>query len=217
MTTIAPRSAGPGFGERATWTAARVLIVVVSGLAVGAATLVLQRHLSPPWSGLVNAVSPWVAPAFLAGTLWRRPAAAALAGLAMCLLEVLGYYGLAALQGRPFGPDITLYWTAFAFIGGPVFGVAGWAWWRASGWPWALGAAAMPAAWMAEALVFFQLRWHRPATAALFIAIGVAAYGLLALRGRRFPELAEGLLVMVPLGIAGEVGVSVVWAVATRL
>jgi hypothetical protein len=38
--------------------AARVALVLVSGLAVGAVTSVLQKDLSAPWLSLVNAASP---------------------------------------------------------------------------------------------------------------------------------------------------------------
>jgi hypothetical protein len=49
--------------------AARIAIVAVVGLGVGAATSVLQKYLGSPWDSLANAASPWLTPMFALGVL----------------------------------------------------------------------------------------------------------------------------------------------------
>ncbi len=122
---------------------ARMAAVLVVGLLAGAGTSVLQKYLGSPWDSLVNAASPWLVPMFAAGVLWARPPAAALAGAATGLLELAGDYLTAAARGYPAGPGILAFWTACAVLGGPLFGAAGWAWWRGPAALSALGAAAL--------------------------------------------------------------------------
>ena len=209
----APRRAAP----REVPAVIRWSVVAAIGLSVGAVTLVMQHHLAPPWSSLVNSASPWVAAVFVIGAISPTLRGAAWAGLVTCMLEVISFYGLAVLEGHSQGDLRPLFWSIFAIAGGPAFAVAGWTWWRGTGWPAALAAAALPAAWVAEGLVFFQLEWHRPGSATLFILIGGAAFLLLAMRGRRYEQAAGGLLLMVPLGIVGEVFVNVALAAAMRI
>jgi hypothetical protein len=136
--------------------AARIAALLLLGLLAGAATSILQKYLGSPWLSLVNSASPWLAAMFAAGALWGRPAAAALAGTTTGLLELAGYYLTAAARGYSAG-SILLFWAACALIGGPLFGAAGWAWWRGPARLSGLGTAALPAAFLAEAAVAYRL------------------------------------------------------------
>jgi hypothetical protein len=188
---------------------ARVAIVVMVGLTVGALTSVLQTYLDSPWLSLVNAASPWLAFAFLLGALWRRLLDAALAGIATGLLELIGYYVTANLRGYPAGGSIVVFWAACAIVAGPVFGAAGWAWWHAPERLSTLGAAVLPAAFFAEGAISYGLRLHDTSSAILFAALGSAPIVLL---GRHQQlAIARRLLVTVPVAMLAELILGIVY------
>jgi hypothetical protein len=64
---------------------------LLAGSAVGSLTDILQAHITGPFAGLVNAVSPWLVPAFATGSAARRARTAALAGILACLCELAAY------------------------------------------------------------------------------------------------------------------------------
>jgi uncharacterized protein DUF6518 len=190
----------------------RAGVVVVLGLVTGALTSVLQKYLDLPWLSLVNAASPWLAPAFAAGALQRRPGTAAFAGLAACLFELLGYYLTAAARGYfgDGGRGVLLFWTGCAVVGGPVFGLAGELWRRASSRARGLGTAVLAAAFLAEAWVQYAWRLHYRGCAVLFTVLGLGVFALL---GRREGHLAAArwLLLALPLGILAELLLGLVY------
>jgi hypothetical protein len=197
----AERARGPG-GRLA--RAGRIAAVAVTGLAVGAATSVLQKYLNQPWLSLVNSASPWLAPMFALGALWRRAASAAVAGLATGLLELAGYYVTAAARGYPAGGGILLFWTACAVAGGPLLGASGWLWWQGSGRLSDAAASVLPASFLAEAGVAYAWRLHYYSSAVLLAVIGIAVLALTGLRGRRPVRAARWLLVTFPAGAVAE-------------
>jgi hypothetical protein len=189
----------------------RCVLVVVVGLGVGAITSVLQGHLRFPWLSLVDAASPWLTPMFVVGVLWRRSPVAALAGLAMGLSELVGYYATASARGFAPGHAIVLFWALCALLGGPVFGWAGWEWWNGSGQARALGASVLPAAFFAEAVVVYACRLGYWSSAGLFALIGVATVVLLGLVRRQHARLLMWLLVSFPLGVVAELILGLVY------
>lgn len=194
--------------------AARVAIVLAAGLAVGAATSILQLHLHWPWLALVNSASPWVVPAFAVGAMKRRVQAAAAAGLAACLLEVAGYYATARLLGFQAGHLFVLFWTVCALAGGPLFGAAGWLWRAGPAKLRGLGAAALPAAFLAEGLAGYGLRLHYASSAVLFAVLGAAAAIMLGYPGRRSASLARWLVPVLAAGIIAELVLDLVYSSA---
>lgn len=187
----------------------RLGTVVVAGLVMGAVTSVLQKYLNSPWLSLVNAASPWLAPAFAVGTLQRRVGGAALAGLATCVFELAGYYLTSAARGFGAGDGILLFWTGCAVVGGPIFGLAGWLW-RQDRVP-GLGASVLAASFLAEAAVSYGWRLHYTSSAILFALIGVAIAVLLGLRDRRHLAICRWLLVAVPAGAVAELILGLVY------
>src|SRR3569833_4423 len=186
---------------------------VVAGLVMGAVTSVLQKYLDLPWLSLVNAASPWLAPAFAAaGAPRRRPGTAAFAGLAACLFELLGYYLTAAARVYcgDGGRGILLFWTGCAVVGGPVFGLAGELWRRASSRARGLGKAELAAAFLAEAWVQYAWRLDDRVGAVLFTVLGLGVFARL---GRREGHLAAArwLLVALPLGMLAELLLGLVY------
>ncbi len=166
-----------------------VVLGALIGAATGVATALAQPYAHQPWSVLVNSSSPWLLAAFAAGALPRRPAPAAAAGLVTCLVEVGAYFLTWAARDVLVPNAYGSFWTLCAVVGGPVAGLAGWAWRR--GWAsreegarlHALGAAFLPGTFIAEALGAYGLRLHYEPAVALFLVIGLVLFALLAWPG----------------------------------
>jgi Family of unknown function (DUF6518) len=193
-------------------TAVRLGVVLALGLVMGAVTSVLQKYLNFPWLSLVNAASPWLAPAFAVGALQRRVGGAAFAGLAACVFELVGYYLTSAARGyfSSGGHGILLFWTGCAVVGGPVFGAAGWLWRqdRVRG----LGASVLAASFLAEAAISYGWRLHYTSSAILFAALGIGAAVLLGLRNGQYAPLCRWLLLTFPAGAVAELLLGLVYA-----
>jgi hypothetical protein len=159
----------------------RLLFAVVLGTFIGAATSYGQEHLGPHWQALANAASPWLVGAFAAGTVMHERSWAERAGLLACVMEVLSYYVITPLRGYPVTHREMAFWGLCAIVGGPLFGLAGWAWRHGSDQVQAIGAAALPATFLAEAIGTYGLRLHYRGAAALFAGIGVLLAVLVAI------------------------------------
>jgi Family of unknown function (DUF6518) len=142
------------------------------GAAIGVATSFAQARLPMPWDALANSASPWLAGGFAGGALQSRRGAAAAAGLSACVLEVAGYYVTAIARGFPASHAYVVFWTICALAGGPLSGVAGWAWRRETGRGGAIGAAFLPGTFIAEAIGSYLLRLQQESAAGLYLAIG---------------------------------------------
>src|ERR1700761_6771404 len=155
-----------------TRTVARLALGCGLGAAIGVGTSFAQARLPPPWDALANSASPWLAGGFVAGALQSRRAVAVAAGLSACVLEVLGYYVTSMSRGFPASHAYIAFWTVCALAGGPLFGLAGWAWRRGAGRPRLIGAAFLPGTFIAEAVGAYLLRLHDASAAVLYLAIG---------------------------------------------
>lgn len=185
----------------------RAAAVVLGGLAVGALTSVGQTYLDAPWSALVNSAAAWlVAPTALGWSMATRRGAA-LAGLATCVLQLVGYYATAHGRGYATGTGIVAFWALCALVGGPLFGLAGHLWRTGGPRLRGLGACALPAAFLAEGLWVYLHVLGYGSTAALWVAIGL---GLAVLPPRQLPERGW-LALTLPAGLAGEVLLGLVY------
>lgn len=203
--TVADAAGDPAARRPARVMLARVALVAGTGLAAGALTSAGQAYLNSPWLSLVNSASPWLVPMFALGAGWRRPGAAALAGAAAGLAELAGYYVTAGLRGYPAGHAILAFWAACAVLGGPVLGVAGWAWrYGRTAMVSGPAAAALPAAFLAEAGVSYAWRLHYFSSAILLAALGVAAFAITGWRGRRYRLAGAWLPAALAAGVAAE-------------
>jgi hypothetical protein len=189
-----------------------VIVVVVLGLVVGAVTSILQKYLDLPWHSLVNSASPWLMAAFAVGSMQRRPREGAGAGLVVTVLELVGYYVTAHVRGYPVSHSILVFWVVCAVIGGPILGIAGWAWRRDTTGRGAVGAAVLPAAFIGEGLVSYGWYLGYTSSAALFVAIGIVCVAVLGARPRRYASMARWLLLTVPLAAVGEVVLHQIYA-----
>lgn len=154
-------------------------LAAVLGLSMGAATSLLQAVLPEPWSALVNAASPWLAVAFIAGAFASTSGIAALAGATTCAGEVIGYYLAASARGLSSSESTVLFWILCGLVGGPILAVAGRACRGGNGLTRLAAAGVLATCFFVEALRY-QFVLHYGSRAALFTVIGVA---VLILRG----------------------------------
>lgn len=107
----------------------RIVAVVLAGLATGVVTQLGQGLLPDGWSQAPNAISPWVLVAFLVGSAIESRPTAVVAGIATLVLALVGYYAMTELRfGIGGGTNALVFWGLGALVGGPVFGLAGYAW-----------------------------------------------------------------------------------------
>jgi hypothetical protein len=188
-----------------------VLVVALVGLATGVLTQLGQGLLPDGWSQIANSISPWLLVAFFVGAALPTVRWAAVAGVAVLLLAVVGYYAMIQLRyGYGGGTGSWVLWGLAALVGGPVFGVAG-RWWLAprSSWRRAAAIGLVGAVFVAEG-AYLVLILPEPA-----VGIGFALVGLVMplLLGRSWPDRGRGYVAMVPamaLGAAGYVALTLV-------
>lgn len=185
-----------------------VPLALALGIAVGVLSSLLQTYFDYPWLALVNAASPWLTTAFVAGALQSRLSTAVVVGVAATVLQVVAYYVTADLRGFGVSTTYVVLWSLCAVVGGPTFGAAGHAWWRAA--PAGVGAALLVAAYASEALVVYHFRLGYSATAWLFGAIALLlAVGLGGHRSQ-YIALARWLLPAFIAGVAGHAALGLV-------
>jgi hypothetical protein len=178
-----------------------------AGLAVGALSAVGREHFQGTLEAVANSTSTWLVAPFLIGALAGSRRDAAAAGIATCVLQLLGYYLVADLLGAGTAGPLVAFWTACGLVGGPIFGLAGQQWRTAAPAERGLGVALLAGVFVAEGLYAYVHEQQRYSTGALWIASGLT-FALLASRGRA--AHLRWLGVTVPLGIAGEVALTVV-------
>jgi hypothetical protein len=190
-------------------TAVAATAAAAIGIVVGIVTSFAQAQLHTPWAALANSASPWLLGGFAAGALQTRRIAAVVAGLGTCVLEVVGYYVTAAARGYPVNRGEIVFWVVSAVFGGPLFGWAGWTWWRAADRfrPWGAGLA--PATFLAEAIGTYELRLHYQSTVVLYVAIGLVLLAVVTLPSRA--ESKRPLAVITSTAAATLVGIIIYW------
>lgn len=155
-----------------------------------------QTEVQGVAAAFFNSASAWLAPFVVGAAVARTRAGAAAAGLATCVCQLVAYDVTSSLRGFAVGAAINAFWGVCAVIGGPVFGLAGRLWREGSG----IGAAVLPAAFLAEGLWVYGHRLHYTGTAALWLGIG-AALAFLLCRGRRVVWHAPAVV----LGVVCEI------------
>ncbi len=185
-----------------------MLLALVLGVAVGVLTSLLQAHLDYPWLALVNAASPWLTTAFVAGALQARLPTAMLVGVAATTLQVVAYYVTSDVRGFGVSMSYVMLWSACAVVGGPVFGAAGHVWRRAA--PAGLGAALLVAAYASEAVVLYHFQLGYTSAAWLFGVIALLLALGLGRHRSQYPALARWVLPTFIAGVAGHAALGLV-------
>lgn len=182
---------------------------IVAGLLVGLATSFGQTAHHARWlDPLVNSASAWLVAPFLVGMLAPRRKAALVVGLITCLAQLAGYTIVSELRGFAATGGLLVFWTGCGVIGGPIFGLGGYALRREHGAPHALGAVLLPSAFLVEGLWVYGARLGYWSSAALWI--GIAA--VLALVLARDVRIARWFALTLPLALAGELAISAIYS-----
>jgi hypothetical protein len=176
-----------------------LVVGIMIGALIGAATAAIQPHLGLPWSALVNSASPWLLGGFAAGAMAGRRGPAMAAGLLACVVEVRAYYSTAEAIAMPVAHYLAPFWVVCAVVGGPVAGLAGWAWRRGTGRVRAYGAAFPAGTFLAEAVGAYGFRLHYHPAAALFLLIGLVLLRL-QIRHAPWPDILAWTAVFVVAG-----------------
>lgn len=187
----------------------RALLVVASGLTVGVLTAFGQTYLSGTLNALVNSAGAWLLAPFFVGSRMTSRRSAAVAGLTVCALQLVGYYATTELCGFSPGGAIVVFWAACAVVGGPLLGAAGHCWHKGAASLRGLGGVALPGAFLAEGLWSYLHELHYYATAALWFGIGI---GLALLLNRKRPADLRWLPLTLTLGLAGEIVISTIYS-----
>jgi hypothetical protein len=169
-----------------------IAAAVLLGLITGVATSLLQGVLPVPWVALVNAASPWLAVAFIAGALVPVRGLAAVAGAATCAAEVVGYYVTAAARDFPAANTTIAFWILCGLLGGSLFAEIGRMWRSGSPRVSLMASGALGACFLLEAVRYATVL-HYGSRAALFtvVAVAIPLLGLLVRASR--DQLAEAV------------------------
>jgi hypothetical protein len=188
---------------------ARVVVVVVVGVAVGCLTSFGQTYLGAgALDAFVNSASAWLVAPFAVGACMTSVRGAALAGVVVCALQLGGYELTSELRGFSTSGSLAIFWGACALIGGPLFGVGGWLWAGERSGIRGLGASLLAGVFLAEGLWLYVHELHYYARAALWIGIG----GLVALTLLRGVREYRWLALTLPLGVLGEIALTRIYS-----
>jgi hypothetical protein len=142
----------------------RLVALVLAGVAFGVLVAVIKGQDTGVRDALGNTSAPWVVLPFIAGTRFRRAHSAALAGLAVTLASLLGFYAAEAavldLGPHPWWVDLRLaagsvnIYEKWGIVSGVLYGTFGWLWASRSK---AAAAAAVGLAFVAEPVIVFIL------------------------------------------------------------
>ncbi|PEJ98034.1 hypothetical protein CN558_11190 [Bacillus wiedmannii] len=105
------------------------LIPIIVGIIVGILTKLGQGILPGHWNSLANLGSVWLVPSFFVASFSYSKRTAILSGILALLGMVLGYYGYAiVIENVAHSIYFISVWIVCAFIGGTIFGIAGFLW-----------------------------------------------------------------------------------------
>ena len=181
----------------------RAGLVVIVGLATGALTQLGQGLLPEGWSQAANAITPWLFVAFLVGSAMPDTRWAAVAGVAVLLLALVGYYAMTEIRyGIGGGSRSLVVWGTGAGVGGVVFGVAG-RWWRAGEHRQRAAALGLLAAVAIAEGVYVAVVLSRPAVGAGFAIAGLLVPVIL---GRSREDRIGAYVATVPMLGLGALG-----------
>lgn len=187
-----------------------LVTAAVAGLVLGVATR-LVWELPREWHWLAKVGVPWLAAAFFAGALARRPGRGAALGAAALVAATVIYYVPAILgytrvsyEANPVG----LGWLAVAVPGGAGFGALGALW--ANGRARVLPVAVLAASLGGEAVLFALLVHHPGRAGTYLLAAAMATPFLLLRRARERIAALSAAAVLAGAAVVAEGGVFVV-------
>ena len=140
-------------------------VLLLAAVAFGVLVAVIKGQDTGVRDALGNTSAPWIVLPFIAGTCFSRPRFAALAGLGVTLVSLLGFYVAEAavldLGPHPWWVDLRLtagsvnIYEKWGIFSGLLYGTLGWRWAYRSK---AAAAAAVGLAFAAEPLIVLLVR-----------------------------------------------------------
>jgi hypothetical protein len=116
----------------------KVTVLLLAGAAFGVLVAGIKGQDTGMRDALGNTSAPWIVLPFVAGTLFSRARSAALAGLAVTLVSLLGFYVAEAvvldLGPHPWWVDLRLtagyvnVYERWGVVSGLLYGTLGWLW-----------------------------------------------------------------------------------------
>jgi hypothetical protein len=185
-----------------------IVTAVAAGLVLGVATR-LTYDLPREWHWLAKVGVPWLAAAFFAGALARRPARGAALGAAALVSATLVYYAILGLVQHAYEVSpVGLGWLVVALPGGAAFGALGALW--AAGRARVVAVAVLAASFGGEAMLFALLvpGPGRPGT--YLLAAAMATPFLLLRRARERVAAVCAAALLAGAAVVAEGGVFVV-------
>lgn len=120
------------------WADGRLaLAIVISGLAVGVITQILQGVLPDGWGVLANSGVMWALMAFALGACMPTQRWAAAGGAAQLVIASIIYYmAVDWFEGTSSDARGAIIWSAAGIVAGSVFGLFGHVFARSAAWRW---------------------------------------------------------------------------------
>ena len=141
------------------------MVLLLAAIAFGVLMAVIKGQDTGVRDAVGNTSAPWIVLPFIGGTYFPRVRSAALAGLGVTLVSLLGFYVAEAavldLGGHPWWVDLRLtagsvnIYEKWGIFSGLLYGTFGWLWAYRSK---AAAAAAVGLAFAVEPLIVFLVR-----------------------------------------------------------
>ncbi|MEG7815471.1 DUF6518 family protein [Bacillus paranthracis] len=183
------------------------ILPIIVGILVGVLTKLGQGILPGHWNSLANLVSVWLVPSFFVASFSYSKRTAILSGILALLGMVLGYYGYAIIfKNVSHSIYFISVWITCAFIGGTIFGIAGFLWKDTTNPLHKLGSALIGGVFVTDGLhilLNFEDYNHMLPVGYTEVIVGII---LILVLERSNANRISSFLMMVPITILGLIG-----------
>ncbi|KXI72603.1 hypothetical protein ACS54_00330, partial [Bacillus cereus] len=183
------------------------ILPIIVGILVGVLTKLGQGILPGHWNSLANLGSVWLVPSFFVASFSYSKRTAILSGILALLGMVLGYYGYAIIfKNVSHSIYFISVWITCAFIGGTIFGIAGFLWKDTTNPLHKLGSALIGGVFVTDGLhilLNFEDYNHMLPVGYTEVIVGII---LILVLERSNANRISSFLMMVPITILGLIG-----------
>ncbi|ASI78039.1 DUF6518 family protein [Bacillus pacificus] len=183
------------------------ILPIIVGILVGILTKLGQGILPGHWNSLANLGSVWLVPSFFVASFSYSKRTAILSGILALLGMVLGYYGYAIIfKNVSHSIYFISVWITCAFIGGTIFGIAGFLWKDTTNPLHKLGSALIGGVFVTDGLhilLNFEDYNHMLPVGYTEVIVGII---LILVLERSNANRISSFLMMVPITILGLIG-----------
>ncbi|MGG0290768.1 DUF6518 family protein [Bacillus pacificus] len=183
------------------------ILPIIVGILVGILTKLGQGILPGHWNSLANLGSVWLVPSFFVASFSYSKRTAILSGILALLGMVLGYYGYAIIfKNVSHSIYFISVWITCAFIGGAIFGIAGFLWKDTTNPLHKLGSALIGGVFVTDGLhilLNFEDYNHMLPVGYTEVIVGII---LILVLERSNANRISSFLMMVPITILGLIG-----------